>query len=117
MGPSVSSVIANNSAPLTFHKRFVLNDKRRDFASVLFEPNPDAIPAGDHLDIGFLDHRFAIVYDKPNKSRKAASLPIPHQNKRRPEVGVRKGNGAGSREHGAWSFTELADAADAAARE
>jgi hypothetical protein len=49
-------VIADNSHPLILHKRFILNNKRRDFASVLFEPNPDTILTSDHLDIGFLNH-------------------------------------------------------------
>lgn len=56
VGLSMRCVIADNSRPLILYKRFVLNNKRLDFTSVLFEPNPNTILAGDHLDIGFLNH-------------------------------------------------------------
>ena len=49
-------VITDYSHPLILQKRFILNNKCRDFASILSEPNPDTILAGDHLDIGFLNH-------------------------------------------------------------
>jgi hypothetical protein len=36
----------------------------------------------DHLDIGFLDHQLAILYEQPNKCKESSLTPYPRANKR-----------------------------------
>jgi hypothetical protein len=51
---AMGCIVSNDRLPFVRYLGFVLHDKLDNSSSFLFEPDPDAVPIRDYLQIGFL---------------------------------------------------------------